>query len=107
MRILPLVTSSSPASIRRMVDLPEPDPPTSTRSSPSCTCRLKSSTTVVSPKRLDTWSNETDGILSFDPRAGHALDEVPLQEDVGDHHRYDEHHRRRERDTDGSGAAAQ
>ena len=35
MRIVPAVASSSPASIRSAVDLPEPDGPTSTISSPS------------------------------------------------------------------------
>ncbi len=35
MRISPLVISSSPASMRSSVDLPQPDGPTSTTNSPS------------------------------------------------------------------------
>ena len=42
MRMVPAVASSSPASIRSAVDLPEPDGPTRTISSPSPTSRSKS-----------------------------------------------------------------
>src|SRR3954466_16209785 len=35
MKMLPPSTSSRPASIRRLVDLPQPDGPTRTRNSPS------------------------------------------------------------------------
>ena len=48
----PVVTASSPASMRRIVDLPEPEPPTSTSSSPSATSRSKSSTIVVVAEAL-------------------------------------------------------
>src|SRR3954452_25565321 len=44
MKMPPSSTSSSPASIRSAVDLPEPDGPTSTSSSPSPSFRLSSST---------------------------------------------------------------
>ena len=37
MRSSPLEMSSSPATIRRAVDLPQPDGPTRTRNSPSAT----------------------------------------------------------------------
>src|SRR5688572_26680957 len=107
MRMVPVVTVSRPASMRRIVDLPEPEPPTSTTSSPSVTSRLKSSTTATSPNRLETCSKETDGILSFGSGAGHALDEVPLEERVRDHDGDDENHRRGERHAERSRAAAE
>src|SRR5680860_415484 len=44
MWISPLVTSSRPASIRRLVDLPHPDGPTRTMNSPSSMSRFRSST---------------------------------------------------------------
>src|SRR3954463_15564274 len=40
MKIFPLLTSSSPASIRRVVDLPQPEGPTRTMNSPSPISRL-------------------------------------------------------------------
>src|SRR4051794_41553831 len=46
-RIEPLLISSSPASIRSAVDLPEPDGPTSTMNSPSRISRSSASTAVV------------------------------------------------------------
>src|SRR5438045_5115695 len=49
MEIVPAVTSSSPASIRRSVDLPQPDGPTSTRNSPSWISSETSSTAVTVP----------------------------------------------------------
>ena len=47
-RIAPASTSSSPASIRSAVVLPEPDGPTSTISSPSAISRSSASTAGVS-----------------------------------------------------------
>ena len=47
----PAVTSSRPAIIRSRVDLPQPDGPTSTRSSPSATSRSTSST-ATTPVRV-------------------------------------------------------
>src|SRR4029453_794968 len=44
MRIAPRSTSSSPASMRRLVDLPQPDGPTRTRNSPSPISRWSEST---------------------------------------------------------------
>jgi hypothetical protein len=50
MRISPELTLSRPASIRSAVDFPEPDGPTSTMNSPSCTSRLSADTAgVVAP----------------------------------------------------------
>src|SRR5436190_12400715 len=47
--IAPEVTSSSPASIRSSVDLPQPDGPTRTRNSPLSISRETSSTATTSP----------------------------------------------------------
>src|SRR4051794_41390047 len=44
MKIEPESTSSKPASIRRLVDLPQPEGPTRTRNSPSPISRLSAST---------------------------------------------------------------
>ena len=49
MLIVPSVTSSSPAIMRSSVDLPQPDGPTSTSSSPSAISRSTASTARVRP----------------------------------------------------------
>ena len=59
METVPSVTSSSPATRRSAVVLPQPDEPSSTSSSPSATCSVRSSTAVVSPNRLVTPSKLT------------------------------------------------
>jgi hypothetical protein len=66
-RSVPSVISSSPAIIRRLVVLPQPDGPTSTMNSPSWISRLKSSTAVTSPYFLVTWSNVTVAIWHLVP----------------------------------------
>ncbi len=69
MRIVPAVASSSPASIRSAVDLPEPDGPTSTISSPSRTSRSRSLTaSVPSGKTLVTPSKASAAISFLLPR---------------------------------------
>ena len=55
MRISPSEISSRPASMRRQVDLPQPEGPTSTMNSVSLTSSEKSLTASVPPEnRLDT-----------------------------------------------------
>ena len=57
-RIVPSVVSSSPATIRSAVDLPEPDGPTSTVKPPSATSRSSPSTArVPSGKTFETPAN--------------------------------------------------
>ena len=57
MRNSPVVMSSSPAIMFRVVDFPQPDGPTRMTNSPSVMSRLTSSTaTVPSGNRLLTWS---------------------------------------------------
>src|ERR671914_844633 len=57
-RIVPVVASSRPATIRSAVDLPEPDGPTSTVKPPSATSRSSPSTAAVpSGKTFETPEN--------------------------------------------------
>jgi hypothetical protein len=46
-RAWPLVGSSSPASTRRIVDLPQPEGPSSARNDPCSVCRCASSSAVT------------------------------------------------------------
>src|SRR5918992_3902269 len=73
-RMVPLEMSSSPATIRRAVDLPQPDGPTSTRNSPwamsrsrswtawnpfsYCLLTLSSTTSAMVPSSGVGWSGE-------------------------------------------------
>src|SRR5438876_1764810 len=67
MRTVPAVISSSPATIRSSVDLPEPDGPTTTTSSPSSIRMLQSAMArVPSGKILSTCSNSTLAIGSVE-----------------------------------------
>src|SRR5579883_748366 len=52
----PAVGVSNPATIRRVVVLPQPEGPSSATSSPDASSRLRSVTAGVSPKRLVRWS---------------------------------------------------
>src|SRR5689334_9476746 len=56
MKISPLVTLSSPASIRKLVVFPHPEGPSNTTNSPSSISSERSSTTVSSPYRFITLS---------------------------------------------------
>src|SRR5436309_14502135 len=59
-RSRPEVMSSSPATHRNAVVLPQPDGPTRTRNSPSSISRFRSSTAVTSGEYLFvTWSKVT------------------------------------------------
>ena len=57
--MLPPEATSSPASSRSAVVLPEPDGPTSTMNSPSAISSESSSSAVTSPNRLLTSSKTT------------------------------------------------
>ena len=59
--ILPPLISSSPASIRSSVDLPQPDGPTSTTNSPSSMSNQIPWITFVAPNDFSMLRNETDG----------------------------------------------
>src|SRR5687768_7096984 len=61
--MVPLVISSSPAIMRSVVDLPQPDGPTNTTNSRSSISRLKRSTTFTPPSYTFTTSvRETPAI---------------------------------------------
>src|SRR5690554_2716356 len=62
--MLPSVTSSRPATMRRVVDLPHPLGPTSTRNSLSLISRLARSTATTLPNRLVTPSRVTEANVS-------------------------------------------
>src|SRR4029078_11198051 len=82
----PALTSSSPATRRSAVDLPEPDGPTRTTNSPSATSSVRSSTArVPSGKTLATPSKAMPAISGSRPRgdqvavpAGAVLGRAPL-----------------------------
>src|SRR5262245_50639413 len=88
---------SSPAIMRSVVDLPQPEGPSSTMDSPSCTVRSTESTarSAVAPNRLQTFCNRTtatDGSLSFDGAGRHALDQLFREEGVDHDHRQHRDH---------------
>ena len=56
MRILPSVTSSSPAMSRSTVDFPQPEGPSSTTNFPDSARKLTASTAFTRPKRFVTFS---------------------------------------------------
>ena len=60
--IVPPVISSSPASMRSSVDLPQPDGPTRTTNSPSLMSKLTPCRTFVVPKDFSIVLNETVAI---------------------------------------------
>jgi hypothetical protein len=62
MRSSPPVMSSSPAIIRRSVDLPQPEGPTKTTNSPCSSDRLMSRSTSTEPKDFETLISSTDAI---------------------------------------------
>src|SRR5882672_947647 len=87
-RISPSVMSSSPAIIRSVVDLPQPDGPTSTTNSLSEMSRSMPRTASVESKRLTMLRSETCAIPSTLRRAGRETGDVIVhQERVDDERR--------------------
>src|SRR5712692_6157097 len=64
--IRPPEISSSPAIIRKSVDLPQPEGPTSTQNSPFSTSTSTPCTTSVDPKLLRTPERVTDAMRVLD-----------------------------------------
>src|SRR6266508_5376768 len=85
--ISPSVTSSSPATIRSSVDLPQPDGPTKTRNSPGATASDTSFTAwPPRPYDLPTPTRSTPDIASPPPPAGQVHADVAReQNDRPDH----------------------
>src|SRR5664279_5798505 len=84
MAIAPAVISSSPASIRSSVDLPQPDGPTRTMNSPSRMSKLMPWMTFVWPKDFSMFWNDTVAIArsrrsGFHSTGGQSADHVALE----------------------------
>src|ERR1700682_2731623 len=94
MRIRPYEGRSSPASIRSVVVLPQPEGPTRTMNSPASTVRFRSSTAVSPPKSLCTPSNLTSVSIS----AAHRATEVECPAEVARHEQVEDDHRQREQE---------
>src|SRR3954453_18514179 len=93
MRMSPRSTSSSPASIRRLVDLPQPDGPTRTRNSPSPISKCSESTAgrgLPGKIRL-AWSKVTVAMMDLlsllDGAEREALHQLVLGGEAGDQYR--------------------
>src|SRR6478609_1325522 len=105
MKIFPLLTSSSPASIRRVVDLPQPEGPTRTMNSPSPISRLMPGTAGLSAPGYQRCASSNltvamrEQLLHRQVRAGRSVvkvsaltvadrpDPPPTSPDSGDIHR--------------------
>src|SRR2546430_4192315 len=86
--ISPALISSSPAIIRSVVDLPQPEGPTSTTNSLSAMSRSMPRTASVSSYFLTTFLSETCAIYSTLRRAGGEAGNVIVhQEGVDDQRR--------------------
>src|SRR4051812_45865848 len=86
MAIVPPLISSRPASMRKRVDLPQPDGPTSTVNSPSVMSKPMPWMILVEPKLFSTLRNETEAMalfLALDRARRQATDHV-APEDVVD-----------------------
>src|SRR6202049_504806 len=78
----PWVTHSSPAIMRRSVDLPHPLGPTSTANCPSATSKLTPLITSTAPKLLRTFSMDMlamPRLLALDPAGEGANQEAARQ----------------------------
>src|SRR5215470_13804137 len=80
MKISPEVTSSSPAIIRSVVLLPQPDGPTRTTSSLSGMSRSMLRTASISSKRLTTFRRATSAMWSALGSAGRESGNVIVHE---------------------------
>src|SRR4029453_1316740 len=89
MWIAPPLRGSSPASMRSAVDLPDPDGPTSTSSSPSAMSRLRRSTAATSvPSYVRVASSYLTSVMadsSLDRTHGEATDHALLGDPSGEH----------------------
>src|ERR1700736_3145174 len=91
MAMVPPLTSSRPAIMRSVVDLPQPEGPTSTTNSRSLTSRLMSLTATTGPYAFCTLVRMTSAIAS-DPQPAH---DVLLSEQGHDQRRNERDHRGR------------
>src|SRR5919201_5183594 len=98
MRIEPEFSGSRPASMRSAVDLPEPEGPTSTSSSPSAMSRLSLSTAAIDvPSYIrvaSSYLTSVIGVPSLDRAHGQATDHALLGQPSGQHDGNARQHRR-------------
>src|SRR6266852_5460134 len=87
MAISPAVISSSPATMRKVVVLPQPDGPTSTMNSLSRISRFTSLTTWTASNFLLRFRMSTLAMASPLDRAGNARDVVLDEEGIDERHR--------------------
>src|SRR6478609_3530856 len=86
--ISPSVMASSPAIMRRVVVLPQPDGPTKTMNSLSRICRSTSFTTCVVSKNLLSLVSVTSAMIALPlDRAGQARDVMFDEERIDDRYR--------------------
>src|ERR1700674_3473478 len=105
MRMVPELTSSRPATSRSVVDLPQPDGPTSTTNSSSSISRSRSVTAGTAPYILPICSNATLAMVIFPPKSpvspltgrsdAQPADNVFLREQGHQHRRAHGQHRHR------------
>src|SRR6187402_1424622 len=79
--IVPEVCTSSPATMRSNVVLPQPEGPRKQMSSPWCTPRLTSCSATKLPNSLRIWESSRNSIRSLGFRLG-RVPLVPLREDL-------------------------
>src|SRR5437879_2315405 len=92
--MVPLVGKSSPATMRNVVVLPQPDGPSRLTNSPSAISRSRSRTAASAPNSLQSLLMETPAIgLAFDSAGGETAGHVALQEDEDDDQRQAHHDR--------------
>src|SRR5215469_11507793 len=73
-----------PARMKRLVDLPQPEGPSSATNSPSSIVRFRSGMTSTSPNRLTTWRNSTLATVSALHAADRHLHQVALRGEIED-----------------------
>src|SRR4051794_39893369 len=93
MKMSPVVTPSSPASIRSVVVFPQPDGPSSTMNSPSRMSSDRTSTTHAPPNVFVTLRNSIP-ISAFHCSHRQSAYEILLQRECKHQNRYDRHRRR-------------
>src|SRR6516164_10871569 len=91
MAMVPLVISSSPAIMRSVVDLPQPDGPTRTTNSRSLIARSISLTAITGPYALCSLLRTTSAMISDLQPADH----VSLSKQRDDQRRHERDHGRR------------
>src|SRR5262245_36116383 len=98
MLMVPLVGKSNPASMRKIVVLPQPDGPSRLTNSPWSISRSRSLTASSDPNALQSLEMEMPAMSSRSALAaarGEAARQVALQEDEDHDQRQAHHHRGR------------